>query len=315
MLAEALTSVREQTYPHLEVIAVDDGSTEDVEETVERFREQAPYSVRFLRQQNAGPGMARRAGLRHAQGEFIQYLDSDDLLHPDKIRRQVGYMREVPDAVMCYTPAEVIAADGTRKMRKFSCRPANDLLATALQYRRWGTPSCLWRYSDRDGACWAPLYNGEDVVHDVRVGVRQRRMLFLPEVLTYIRVVGGHAHTVPEGAAKQERFREDVLQACLLSHEALVEHGLERELAYAEPLAERFYHCSLLLAKLGDQERAVKLFQMIPTLSRRPLRLTEAWAARLAVDVSRARSPQLYRLLFRLHRKLVPAAVHCYRSV
>jgi len=87
MLREAVASVLAQTYRPVEVIVVDDGSTD---ETAGVADELAGDEVRVIHQPNGGPGTAREAGRRAARGEFIQHLDSDDLLLPHKFALQVA---------------------------------------------------------------------------------------------------------------------------------------------------------------------------------------------------------------------------------
>jgi glycosyltransferase involved in cell wall biosynthesis len=84
-LPETLDSALSQTYPHREIIVVDDGSTDD---TLARVR---PYldRIRFIRIEHAGLAAARNTGLQMAQGEFIALLDADDLWLPDKLAVQV----------------------------------------------------------------------------------------------------------------------------------------------------------------------------------------------------------------------------------
>ncbi|MGD0948065.1 MAG: glycosyltransferase family A protein, partial [Candidatus Binatia bacterium] len=84
LLRQAVASVLAQTYQPIEIVIVDDGSTDDTPQVAETLREQHPDEVAVLRQPNRGPGPAREAGRRAARGEFVQYLDSDDLLLPDK---------------------------------------------------------------------------------------------------------------------------------------------------------------------------------------------------------------------------------------
>ncbi|HWE46910.1 MAG TPA: glycosyltransferase [Caulobacteraceae bacterium] len=74
-LAEAIGSVLAQAYPRLEIIVVDDGSTDEIEDTVRGL----PVDVRFLRQNNLGAAAARNRGYREAAGELIAFLDVDDL--------------------------------------------------------------------------------------------------------------------------------------------------------------------------------------------------------------------------------------------
>jgi glycosyltransferase involved in cell wall biosynthesis len=77
-IAETLDSVLRQTHPHREIIVVDDGSTDDTPHRLEPYR----AAIRYIRQPNLGVGAARNAGLRVASGDYIAFLDADDLWRP-----------------------------------------------------------------------------------------------------------------------------------------------------------------------------------------------------------------------------------------
>lgn len=102
MLRECLESVLAQNHRPLEIIVADDGSTDDTEATVEAFREQTKsepgLEVIFLGLPRGGAPKARNAGVARATGEFIQYVDSDDLLHPCKVELQVAALAADTDA-------------------------------------------------------------------------------------------------------------------------------------------------------------------------------------------------------------------------
>ncbi len=85
-ITETLESVLSQTWQHKEIILVDDGSTDNSLIIAKSF--ESPV-VKVLGQENQGASAARNRALREAQGDFIQYLDADDLLAPDKIERQI----------------------------------------------------------------------------------------------------------------------------------------------------------------------------------------------------------------------------------
>ena len=93
LVLEAVESVLAQTVPPLEIIVVDDGSTDD---TRERLR---PYLTRIVYryQENQGVSAARNHGIREARGEFIAFLDSDDVWHPRKLELQLQVFEERPD--------------------------------------------------------------------------------------------------------------------------------------------------------------------------------------------------------------------------
>lgn len=96
-IAATLESAIAQTHPRCEVIVVDDGSTDASATEAERF---SPRGVRLVRQSRQGAAAARNTALRHAQGDFIQFLDADDLLHPGKIARQIDRLRSGPDGLV-----------------------------------------------------------------------------------------------------------------------------------------------------------------------------------------------------------------------
>jgi len=96
-VAESVWSVLSQTYRRLEVIVVDDGSTDGTWDILQSFGS----SIRAMRQPNAGIASARNAGLAAAQGELIALMDSDDLCEPERLAAQVRFLEERPDVLLC----------------------------------------------------------------------------------------------------------------------------------------------------------------------------------------------------------------------
>src|SRR5215472_7466164 len=96
LLRQAVASVLAQTYRPIEIIIVDDGSTDDTAREAEALAK-AYSGVRAIHRSNGGPGAARETGRLAANGEFIQYLDSDDLLLPNKFELQVNGLRRCGD--------------------------------------------------------------------------------------------------------------------------------------------------------------------------------------------------------------------------
>lgn len=91
-IEETLESVLAQTYPHIEIIVVDDGSTDN---TLEIARQYEARGVRVYTQPNSGASAARNHAFRNSRGRYIQYLDADDLLAPDKIEQQMRRFAEL----------------------------------------------------------------------------------------------------------------------------------------------------------------------------------------------------------------------------
>lgn len=99
VVGEAIDSVLEQSYTGFELIVVDDGSADETPSVLESFGDR----LRVIRQENRGPAAARNRGLAEASGELIAFLDSDDLWLPPKLQRQVEFLREHPEDLICYT--------------------------------------------------------------------------------------------------------------------------------------------------------------------------------------------------------------------
>ncbi len=110
LLFEAIESVRRQTFPDFEVIVVDDGSTDDTATAVAALPDSR---LRYVYQDNAGLSAARNHGLAVAHGEFLAFLDDDDLFLPRKLETQVRELRLRPDVGLTVGGWNTIAADGT----------------------------------------------------------------------------------------------------------------------------------------------------------------------------------------------------------
>lgn len=107
-LAEAITSARAQTYPFVELIVVDDGSSRPV--TCDFLHDLEKEPVRLLRQDNRGVSAARNYGMSEAAGEFLLPLDGDDLLDPRFLAATVPMLRDHPELAIVSTQAEYFGA-------------------------------------------------------------------------------------------------------------------------------------------------------------------------------------------------------------
>lgn len=99
-VAESIRSVLAQTVSDLEVIVVDDGSTDDTSTVLKSITDRR---VKVVKTENRGMGAARGEGLRHAQGQFIAFNDADDLWRPQKLEKQLAIMECEPDVGVIFT--------------------------------------------------------------------------------------------------------------------------------------------------------------------------------------------------------------------
>lgn len=105
-IAESIQSVLAQTYTNWELIIIDDCSTDNTDSVVESFLEDK--RIKYLRnEKNLGAALTRNYGLREARGEWIAFLDSDDLWMPEKLEKQIKFMKE-SDYSLSYTEYEKI---------------------------------------------------------------------------------------------------------------------------------------------------------------------------------------------------------------
>lgn len=98
-LAEALDSILNQTFGPLEVIVIDDGSTDPTPEVAAGYGDR----IRYVRQDNAGAPNARNRGLNLVRGEFVAFLDADDLWHRHKLAKQMARFEARPELDVCLT--------------------------------------------------------------------------------------------------------------------------------------------------------------------------------------------------------------------
>ena len=133
-LRDALNSAVAQSFQAHEIIVVDDGSKDRTEDIARSFGDK----IRYIRQPNQGVSAARNAAIREATGDWIAFLDSDDLMVPEKLEKQVAMIEENPNLVVVYSAFQYLYPDGTTKLMP-AFRAAD--LWPALRYRTPILPS------------------------------------------------------------------------------------------------------------------------------------------------------------------------------
>ncbi len=131
---ETVDSALHQAYPNLEVIVVDDGSTEDLSWVAAAYGTR----VRYVRKPNGGPASARNLGIRMASGAYLAFLDADDLWEPDKLRAQMDLLLRHPSVGLVYSAMSEIDEQGLLRQpsRGRHARPSGDI-AEALFWHNW----------------------------------------------------------------------------------------------------------------------------------------------------------------------------------
>ena len=113
-VVEAIRSALDQTYDNQEIIVVDDGSTDHTSELLKQYRDK----IHYLYQERAERSKARNRGFEHSKGDYIAFLDSDDIWLPDKVEKQVGILKKKPDVGVVYSEAQFVDIEGVSCIRK-----------------------------------------------------------------------------------------------------------------------------------------------------------------------------------------------------
>jgi glycosyltransferase involved in cell wall biosynthesis len=220
-LPRAIESVLAQTYSNVELVVVDDASTEDISEIVDEYRR-----VSYVRlEQNSGPAVARNTGVARSSGDLIAFLDADDEWLPEHLGRQVTWMRRFPEAGFSFCNAlnrdtagrstnqfsrsrraialldQQVVGDGVYLVR-------NNLASAILLTNFIFTPSVVaWRsFWDDVGGFDVRLWGPEDIHLWVRMA-RHSEALMITDI-------GVIRHTLPTGLTLQgERWLVEVLKA------------------------------------------------------------------------------------------------------
>ena len=114
LVGQAIKSALSQTVRPAEIIVVDDGSSDSTPQVLSEYGS----DIRILRQPNRGRSAARNAGVKHAQGDIIAFLDSDDIWLPEKLEKQLAAFKASPGAGLVHTFSDVVDAKGAQLPRE-----------------------------------------------------------------------------------------------------------------------------------------------------------------------------------------------------
>jgi glycosyltransferase involved in cell wall biosynthesis len=180
-LGEALDSILKQTYRPLEIIVADDGSTDGTTAVTARYGKQ----IRYLRQDNVGASTARNFGLNAARGEFVAFLDADDLWHLEKLERQMARFEARPELDLSVTHLQnfwipELEKEKARFEHHRLAEPLPGYVAVTLLARR--------SLFGKVGPFNTDLKLGDPLEWFLRVAEKGAIMELLPDVLVYRRM-------------------------------------------------------------------------------------------------------------------------------
>ena len=167
MLGLTIESLTKQDYLNQEIVFVDDGSTEILGPFIKEKLKFFKGRWKIIRiDYNSGPGVARKIGMQYCNGEYIQFIDSDDQPLPDKISKQVYVMEKNKKLLMTY--GTTIVGENDTDMRILGKTNQNkNRIAPLFPYQvYWTTSSILWRKAYISDESWYPLYGSEDTLFE-----------------------------------------------------------------------------------------------------------------------------------------------------
>ena len=288
-LGRTIDSALGQTYRDFEVIVVDDGSTDETQSLVVGYGE----AVHYVYQPNQGASAARNVALSRAGGEFIAYLDADDLWSPEKLARQIEYLDAHPACGFVHTEVSVIDERDQILYARFNQEtgravPQGQCVRDVLLRSHIQTLTVVERRSafDNAGSFDLRLPVAQDYLHWIHVVLRGYEVGYLPEPLGQYRWRAGSL------MASQRRLLDDfvrIYETLLIEHHIEQTHGAEM----GQIVKEQLYATQSQLAYIERREcSTVAARQRLRSLIRRwPLQL-ELYVDLLKTYVSRSESHQ-----------------------
>lgn len=190
-IEQAIDSVLKQTYPFIELIVIDDGSTDATPNIIQRYQ-----NIKYVRQVNQGPSAARNLGVKLSKGKYIAMMDADDLSKPTRIEEKIEIMEHNPHIDFIYCDVDVIDSNNQFLYRLESeelFNNASDALAYML-YRQF-IPNPVTIFSRRE--CFETIQYPEHYIHgeDYYLMIEWTRRFFgayLPKALYQYRKHDGN---------------------------------------------------------------------------------------------------------------------------
>jgi glycosyltransferase involved in cell wall biosynthesis len=196
-LVEAVESCLNQSYTNIEIIIIDDGSTDGTEEMVSKLlnTKWENRNIIYIKQSNAGASAARNYGLENAKGDFIQYLDSDDILYPNKLQLQLAEMhKQNAEVCICYGFMGANLGAVENEILGESFENKIDLMHKMCSGRVhvMQTTAPIWRKTFLDDNYNNNRWNvsiafGDDLEYHIRLLTKVAKICFVPQKLFFVR--------------------------------------------------------------------------------------------------------------------------------
>ena len=215
-ISKTLDSVLSQTYDMFKIYVVNDGSTDDTIDILNQYKKRYPEKIHIISQQNHGQASARNAGIQISKEEYIAFIDSDDLWHPEKLAGQTALFQKDKTIGMCYTPG-ILIDEHDKETGIIPVNPlyqdrcfqhlihSNNIVASSVMVKK-SVLEHVGLFDTRLGAC-------ENWDLWLRI-VQAFSVSYLDKPLTYYRI---HSSNMSQNSDKMYENRKKVLEKHLLT--------------------------------------------------------------------------------------------------
>jgi len=288
-VADALDSVWVQSYRPLEVVVVDDGSTDDTETVVDEWitaHQSDEFEATYGYQENSGAPSARNHGLRETTGGWVKFLDSDDILHPESIERQVEASQSLGDREIVFGDLGRMDAEGeNRYVDEIEAPEEEESSFEYLLDHILVTPMPLHRRSllEEVGGFREEVEKGQEYDLHLRLAVSGVGFVYEPGVAVYKRAGTEEGSITAANSVSRNPDAHLFIQddRCELAEE---HYGSDIPPRVRRKLATGYWVTGRQMARAGYSDRARYCFR---------------WADEYGVDSSHVIGPAPYRWLVR----------------
>ncbi len=226
-MTNSIQSILSQTYSNLEIILVDDGSTDNTLSICNEYK-MKDNRIKVVHQDNSGPGSARNNGIENATGKFICFVDSDDYLNVKAIEIMMSYMEEDCDMIQCKSQKiinkklnlseswgkEIICIDKVEAMTNYL-----NQTYPIVRYSVWAK---LIRRSAIGKLRFLNMKNSEDVVFNAYLINNCNKIKYIPETLYYV--------NVRDNSLSRKKITEDKINSMICCNSKILELIISNEI-------------------------------------------------------------------------------------
>lgn len=251
IICETLDSVFNQSYRPIEIIVIDDGSTDGTDKLIKEYAKNRcnnNFDIKYFFQLKQGVSAARNYGIKRATGKYFQFLDSDDLILPFKIHSQIGFLRD--NSNISYSWGKTFQINSCGKKVAQIGKPISNSIADIPDHN-WHISSLLIRADilNNVGNFSEDLTNSNDWEFAARVKAFGGIGVFMDKLLSFYRI-----HTNSQIIKSSKSQYAKAREKAILKVHALVSNMEEKSIIAENKCSRLLFYCSLIYALESDFE-------------------------------------------------------------